>query len=400
MAHIKTKKGTIAILTGGGDVPGLNPAIRAVTIRAIREGYQVIGIRHGWAGTIELLRDNKADNSDNYQFLTEEIVNKTGRTGGTFLHSSRTRPSHVVREGVPEHLQDTYNAEMNDLTPEVIKNLDFLGVDYLIPIGGDDTLSYGVRLHQEGVKVIAIPKTMDNDVPGTDYCIGFSTCVTRITMMTNILRTSAGSHERFLVMEIFGRYAGFTAMLPTMAGAANRCVIPEYKFNIESLTELLANDRYQNPSRYSIVLVSEGAMFEGGEMVFQDTAKDAYGHAKLGGIGDLVSAKLKELSPRYNKGKPINVINQKLGYLVRGGDPDAIDSIVPMAYGNLALDLILKGLYGVLVVLKNGRYSHVPIDVVTSSKKVVNIEKHYSTERLRPHYKSFEMQPLFIMTSE
>jgi len=400
MAHIKTKKGTIAILTGGGDVPGLNPAIRAVTIRAIREGYQVIGIRHGWAGTIELLRDNKADNSDNYQFLTEEIVNKTGRTGGTFLHSSRTRPSHVAREGVPEHLQDTYNAEMNDLTPEVIKNLDFLGVDYLIPIGGDDTLSYGVRLHQEGVKVIAIPKTMDNDVPGTDYCIGFSTCVTRITMMTNILRTSAGSHERFLVMEIFGRYAGFTAMLPTMAGAANRCVIPEYKFNIESLTELLANDRYQNPSRYSIVLVSEGAMFEGGEMVFQDTAKDAYGHAKLGGIGDLVSAKLKELSPRYNKGKPINVINQKLGYLVRGGDPDAIDSIVPMAYGNLALDLILKGLYGVLVVLKNGRYSHVPIDVVTSSKKVVNIEKHYSTERLRPHYKSFEMQPLFIMTSE
>jgi len=400
MAHIKTKKGTIAILTGGGDVPGLNPAIRAVTIRAIREGYQVIGIRHGWAGTIELLRDNKADNRDNYQFLTEEIVNKTGRTGGTFLHSSRTRPSHVAREGVPEHLQDTYNAEMNDLTPEVIKNLDFLGVDYLIPIGGDDTLSYGVRLHQEGVKVIAIPKTMDNDVPGTDYCIGFSTCVTRITMMTNILRTSAGSHERFLVMEIFGRYAGFTAMLPTMAGAANRCVIPEYKFNIESLTELLANDRYQNPSRYSIVLVSEGAMFEGGEMVFQDTAKDAYGHAKLGGVGDLVSAKLKELSPRYNKGKPINVINQKLGYLVRGGDPDAIDSIVPMAYGNLALDLILKGLYGVLVVLKNGRYSHVPIDVVTSSKKVVNIEKHYSTERLRPHYKSFEMQPLFIMTSE
>lgn len=400
MAHIKTKKGTIAILTGGGDVPGLNPAIRAVTIRAIREGYQVIGIRHGWAGTIELLRDNKADNSDNYQFLTEEIVNKTGRTGGTFLHSSRTRPSHVARAGVPEHLQDTYNAEMNDLTPEVIKNLDFLGVDYLIPIGGDDTLSYGVRLHQEGVKVIAIPKTMDNDVPGTDYCIGFSTCVTRITMMTNILRTSAGSHERFLVMEIFGRYAGFTAMLPTMAGAANRCVIPEYKFNIESLTELLANDRYQNPSRYSIVLVSEGAMFEGGEMVFQDAARDAYGHAKLGGIGDLVSAQLKELSPRYNKGKPINVINQKLGYLVRGGDPDAIDSIVPMAYGNLALDLILKGLYGVLVVLKNGRYSHVPIDVVTSSKKVVNIEKHYSTERLRPHYKSFEMQPLFIMASE
>ena len=301
---------------------------------------------------------------------------------------------------VPDHLQDAYNAEINDLTPEVIKNLDFLGVDYLIPIGGDDTLSYGVRLSKEGVKVIAIPKTMDNDVPGTDYCIGFSTCVTRTIMMTHSLRTTAGSHERFLVLEVFGRYAGFTAMLPTMAGAANRCVIPEYEFAIETLTELLVNDRYRNPSKYSIVLVSEGALFKGGEMVFQDSTKDAYGHAKLGGIGDLVSAQLKELSPRYNRGKPIDVINQKLGYLVRGGDPDAIDSIVPMAYGNLALDLILKGLHGMLVVLKDGRYSHVPIDVVTSSKKVVNVAKHYNTERLRPHYKSFEMQPLFIMASE
>ena len=400
MANIKTKKGTIAILTGGGDVPGLNPAIRAITIRAIREGYQVIGIRRGWAGVIELIRDKKTDNSNNYQILTEEIVNKAGRTGGTFLHSSRTRPSHIAKAIVPEHLQDTYHAETNDLTPEVIKNLDFLGVDYLIPIGGDDTLSYGVRLYQEGVKVIAIPKTMDNDVPGTDYCIGFSTCVTRTIMMTDSLRTSAGSHERFLVLEVFGRYAGFTAMLPTMAGAANRCVIPEYKFKIENLTELLAHDRYINPSKYSVVLVSEGAMFEGGEMVFKDTAKDAYGHAKLGGIGDLISVKLQELSSKYNKGKPINVIHQKLGYLVRGGDPDAIDSIVPMAYGNMALDLILKGIHGRLIVLKNGRYDNVPIDVVTSSKKLVNIEKHYNTERLRPSYKSFEMQPLFIMTSE
>jgi 6-phosphofructokinase 1 len=400
MAKSKNQKGTIAILTGGGDVPGLNPAIRAVTIRAIREGYQVIGIRHGWAGTIEMVRDKKADNSDHYQILTEEIVNQVGRTGGTFLHTSRIRPSHVAISSVPEHLKDTYRAEMNDLTPEVIKNLDFLGVDYLIPIGGDDTLSYGVRLSKEGVKVIAIPKTMDNDVPGTDYCIGFSTCVTRTIMMTHSLRTTAGSHERFLVLEVFGRYAGFTAMLPTMAGAANRCVIPEYEFAIETLTELLVSDRYRNPSKYSIVLVSEGALFKGGKMVFQDTAKDAYGHAKLGGIGDLVSAQLKELSPRYNRGKPIDVINQKLGYLVRGGDPDAIDSIVPMAYGNLALDLILKGLHGVLVVLKDGRYDHVPIDVVTSFKKVVKVEKHYNTERLRPYYKSFQMQPLFIMASE
>ncbi len=394
------KKGVIAILTGGGDVPGLNPAIRAVTIRAIREGYQVIGIRRGWAGTVEIIRDKKADNSDNYQILTEEVVNKAGRTGGTFLHSSRTRPSHVAKVNVPKHLQDTYADEMNDLTPEVLKNLAFLGVDYLIPIGGDDTLSYGVRLYQEGVKVVAIPKTMDNDVPGTDYCIGFSTCVTRTIQMTNSLRTYAGSHERFLILEVFGRYAGFTAMLPAMAGAADRCVIPEYKFKIEHLTQLLTEDRHKNPSHYSVVLVSEGAMFEGGEMVFKDTTKDAYGHAKLGGIGELVSARLKDLSPQYNDGKTINVINQKLGYLVRGGDPDAIDSIVPMAYGNLALDLLLKGIHGRLVVLKNGRYDNMPIDVVTSTKKLVKVDKYYNIERLRPRYKSFEMNPLFIMTSE
>jgi len=400
MANFNRKKGVIAILTGGGDVPGLNPAIRAVTIRALREGYQVIGLKRGWAGILSIERDKKADNSDHFQVLTEEIVNKAGRTGGTFLHTSRTRPSHVPKTGVPLHLQDTYTENINDMTAEIIKNLEFLGVDYLIPIGGDDTLSYGVRLYKEGIKVVGIPKTMDNDVPGTDYCIGFSTCVTRTIMMTNILRTTAGSHERFLVLEVFGRYAGFTAMLPTMAGAANRCVIPEYKFNVERLTELLASDRFKNPSKYSVVLVSEGAIFEGEEMVFENTTKDAYGHAKLGGIGDLVSAKLREISPKFNNGKPINVINQKLGYLVRGGDPDAIDSIVPMAYGNLALDLILSGIHGRLVVLKNGRYDDVPIEVVTSKKKFVDVEKFYNTDRLRPHYKSFEMKPLFIMTSE
>ncbi len=400
MANIKKKKGIIGILTGGGDVPGLNPAIRALTIRATREGFKVIGIRRGWSGAIDIIRDKKADNSENYQVLTEEIVNKAGRTGGTFLHSSRTHPGHVSRGSVPTHLQSKYNKERNDLTEEVIKNLDFLGIDYLIPIGGDDTLSYGVRLSKEGPKVVAIPKTMDNDVPGTDYCIGFSTCVTRTIKMTHDLRTSAGSHERFLVLEVFGRYAGFTAMLPTMAGAANRCVIPEYKFDIEKLTELLVADRKDNPSNYSVVLVSEGAMFEGSEMVYKDLNKDAFGHAKLGGIGNLVSAKLTELSAKYNNGKPINVISQKLGYFVRGGDPDAIDSVVPMAYGNLALDLILKGIHGRLVVLKNGRYDNVPLDVVTNSKKFVNVERYYNTKRLRPHYKSFEMQPLFIMTSD
>jgi 6-phosphofructokinase len=394
------KKGVIGILTGGGDVPGLNPAIRGVTIRANHEGYQVIGIRHGWAGLVDMVREKDYDNSDNFLLLDEEIVDRTGRTGGTFLHSSRTNPGRVSKSSVPAHLKDHYKADKNDLTAEVLKNLAWLGIDTLIPIGGDDTLSYGVRLHKEGFKVIGIPKTMDNDVPGTDYCIGFSTCVTRTLQLVNSLRTSAGSHERFMVLEVFGRYAGFTAMLPTMAGAANRCVIPEYKFNIERLTELLSEDRRKNPSRYSIVLVSEGAMFEGGEMVFSHDTTDAYGHKKLGGIGDLVSERVRELSPRYNKGKTVDVVNQKLGYLARCGDPDVMDSIAPMAYGNIALDLLLKNVHGRLVVLQNGRYGDVPIETVTATKKVVNIHEHYNTDRLRPQFSSFENKPFFLMTGE
>jgi len=400
MANVNKIKGVIAILTGGGDVPGLNPAIRAITIRANREGYKVIGLRRGWAGITELLRDKKADNSRNFITLTNDIVNKAGRTGGTFLHSSRTKPSHMPKDKVPEHLKDSYNKEINDMTPEIIKNLEWLGVDFLIPIGGDDTLSYGVRMYKEGVKVVAIPKTMDNDVPGTDYCIGFSTCVTRTISITNNLRTSAGSHERILVMEVFGRYAGFTAMLPTMAGAANRCVIPEYNFEIEHLTELLVQDRNNNPSKYSVVLASEGTLFKGEDMVYQDAEKDMFGHAKLGGVGDMISAGIKSHSAKYNNGNTINIINQKLGYLVRGGDPDAVDSIVPMAFGNLALDLILGGFHGRLVVLKNGRYDDVPLEVVTSSKKIVNIEKYYNIERLRPHYHRFEMKPMFLMAAD
>ncbi|HOO14390.1 MAG TPA: ATP-dependent 6-phosphofructokinase [Candidatus Marinimicrobia bacterium] len=394
-------KKRIGILTGGGDVPGLNPAIRGITLRALKEGFEVIGIRRGWAGMINIIRDKEADNSQNFIMLNQEIVNKAGRTGGTFLHTSRTRPSSVKLDAVPEHLRDKYTAEVNDLTPEVLKNLDFLGIDYLIPIGGDDTLSYGVTLHKAGVKVIGVPKTMDNDVPGTDYCIGFSTCVTRTLELTHSLRTSAGSHERFLVIEVFGRYAGFTALLPTLGGAANRCVIPEYKFDMEHLTELLVQDRFTNPSRYSVVLVSEGAMMQNqDQMMFQSEETDAFGHKKLGGIGDVVARQLKELSGKYNNGHKINVISQKLGYLVRCGDPDALDSIVPMAYGNIAFELIMNGRSGLLVNLRNGVYGHTDLEVVTSTKKVVDVEKFYETDRLRPKYKSFENKSFFIMTSD
>ncbi|GAC1660969.1 MAG: 6-phosphofructokinase [Candidatus Acidiferrum sp.] len=400
MANVNMKKGVIGVLTGGGDVPGLNPAIRGVTLRALREGYRVIGFRRGWAGLVEMVRNENHDNSNNFQVLTEEQVVRAGRTGGTFLHSSRTNASRVSKFSVPPHLKDTYSAEKNDLTTEVLKNLEWLGMEYLIPIGGDDTLSYGVRLFKEGVKVVAIPKTMDNDVPGTDYCIGFSTCVTRTIEMSHALRTAAGSHERFIVLEVFGRYAGFSALLPAMAGASDRCVIPEHKFNIDKLTELLVADRRKNPSTYSSVIVSEGAMFEGGEMIFENDVADAFGHKKLGGIGDLVSAKIKELSPKYNQGKSVDVINQKLGYLARSGDPDAIDSIVPMVYGNLAVELLLKKVHGRLVVLKNGCYGNIPLEAIATTKKVVNVQDHYDTARLRPNYTNFDHRPFLVVGSE
>jgi ATP-dependent phosphofructokinase / diphosphate-dependent phosphofructokinase len=393
-------KGTLAILTGGGDVPGLNPAIRAITIRALREGYRVVGIRRGWAGLVDYARDKGADNSGNVQELSEADVNRAGRTGGTFLHTSRTRPSHLPLERVPPHLGAKYTAKINDVTKDVLANLQHIGVDVLIPIGGDDTLSYGKRLHDEGMNVVAIPKTMDNDVYGTDYCIGFSTCVTRTIELTHRLRTSAGSHERFLVIEVFGRYAGFTALLPTMAGAADRCIIPEHAADMEQLTELMSYDRNRNPSRYSVCLVSEGAALAAHDgMSFESEETDMFGHRKLGGIGDKVAAALKEYSPKYNNGRRIDVVNQRLGYLVRSGDPDALDSIVPMVFGNLALDLILKKQYGRLVSVHKGFYDSVPITNVTSEKKVVDVKKHYNTDRLRPIYE-FDGAPLFIMTSD
>ncbi len=395
------EKGTIAVLTGGGDVPGLNPAIRALTVRALLEGYRVIGIRRGWGGLVDLVRNPSADNSACYVDLDLDTVNRASRTGGTFLHSSRTRPSHLPRLVVPDHLRDTYKSEINDITPEIVKNLEWLGVDTLVPIGGDDTLSYGHRLHDEGFKVIAVPKTMDNDVPGTDYCIGFGTCVTRTIELARKLRTSAGSHERFLVIEIFGRYAGFSALMPTLAGAADRCLIPESPCDIDHLCQLLVEDRNKRASNYSVVLVSEGAKFRGQEeMVFSDQEQDQYGHKKLGGVGDLVSAALKECSPKHNGGRRINVVNQRLGYLVRSGDPDMLDSIVPMAFGNLALDLILQGESGRLVVLRDGRYDHVPIEIVTGEKKVVDVESYYDVNRLRPRFDSFQHKPLLVMTSD
>lgn len=394
-------KGTIAILTGGGDVPGLNPAIRAITLRAIREGFDVIGIRRGWAGLIDMVPEDKHDNSDNYIHLTADLVNRVGRTGGTFLHTSRTKPSAVKRSMVPDHLKSQFNEEINDMSDVVVKNIEWLNIDYLIPIGGDDTLEFAVDLYSRGIKVVAVPKTMDNDVPGTDYCIGFSTCITRTIQLSNQIRTSAGSHERILLLEVFGRNTGFTASLPTIAGAANRCVIPEYTFDLELFTQLLIEDRRKSSSNYSVALVSEGATYKGGHgKVIESPELDAYGNPKLGGIAEELSTHLKKLSPKFNNGREVSVISQKLGYMVRGGDPDSMDSIVPMVFGNLALELVMKGQHGRLVCIKDGRYGNVPLETITKTEKRVNVKRFYSTERLRPKYKSFEFQPMLIMTGE
>lgn len=394
---------TIAILTGGGDVPGLNPAIRAITIRAIREGFKVIGIKNGWKGVISINPLLPLEEQPYCMQLDDHIVNRLGRTGGTFLHSSRTKADKVHLSEVPDHLTGNYKDEYNDLTQEAVKNLQHLGIDYLIPIGGDDTLSYAVRLHREGVKTIGIPKTMDGDVPGTEYCIGFSTCVTRTIELTHALRTCAGSHERFLVLEVFGRNAGFSALLPTVGGAADRCVIPEHQINIEQLAALMVEDRNNNPSKYSVVLVSEGASYEGGNIVYSSHETDAFGHKKLGGIGEDIGMQLKRLSPKFNNGKPINVVNQKLGYLVRSGMPDALDSIVPTAYANLAMDLIVQGLSGQMVCINDGKYNHISIEAVKKdehgqSTKKVNVSKFYDTNRYRPIYSNIIGDPMLILT--
>ncbi len=396
---------TIAILTGGGDVPGLNPAIRAITIRATREGFRVIGIKNGWKGVISINPLLSLEEQSYCMLLDDHIVNRLGRTGGTFLHSSRTKADKVHLSEVPDHLKTNYKDEYNDLTPEAVRNLQHLGIDYLIPIGGDDTLSYAVRLHREGVKTIGIPKTMDGDVPGTEYCIGFSTCVTRTIELTHALRTCAGSHERFLVLEVFGRNAGFSALLPTVGGAADRCVIPEHQINIEQLAALMVEDRNNNPSKYSVVLVSEGASYEGGNILYSSHDTDAFGHKKLGGIGEDIGQQLKRLSPKFNNGKTINIINQKLGYLVRSGIPDALDSIVPTAYANLAMDLILQGLSGQMVCINDGKYNHISIEAVQKddlgqSTKRVNVSKFYDTNRYRPIYSNIIGDPMLILTRE
>jgi 6-phosphofructokinase len=379
----------IGILTGGGDVPGLNAAIKAVVNRAAEHGHEVLGLKRGWAGLLYVNPDDPESMAEFSQPMNESWVRTIDRTGGTVLHSSRTHPGKVKIGDVPDFLDVPIDTEPPyDFTPHALRVIDALGIDVLIPIGGDDTLSYGLRLHEEGVPVIAIPKTMDNDVHGTDYCIGFSTAVTRGVQFINNLRTSTGSHERIAVIELFGRYSGETSLITAYLAGVDRAVISEVPVDIHRLASFLVADRSANPSNYSMVTVSEGAVVEGGSLSLRGDA-DAYGHRKLGGIGEQVGAMLKEVTG-------VNIINQTIGYLMRSGSPDSLDLMVANNYAVMAADLAMEGLSGRMVALRGGTYTNVPISLIGEGVKRVDVGEMYDIKAYRPKIRHVGGKPMFL----
>ncbi|HZU12256.1 MAG TPA: ATP-dependent 6-phosphofructokinase [Chloroflexota bacterium] len=381
----------IGILTGGGDVPGLNPCIKVMVNRAIAAGNQVVGIRRGWAGLLNYDPNSTADQSEWIIPLTGRTVRTIDRFGGTFLHTSRTNPSKVKASDVPGFLRGEFQAPEGgtvDCTPHVLRVLKALGIDMLAPIGGDDTLSYAVRLHQEGVPVVGIPKTMDNDVYGTDYCIGFSTAVTRSVDLIADLRTPAGSHERIAVVELFGRNSGETVLIASYLSGADRAVIAEVPFDVERLATLAMHDRNENPSCYAVIVISEGATMKGGATV-ERGEEDAYGHRKLGGIGQQTAEALHDITG-------IEVLYQQLGYLMRGGPPDSLDRMVAMSYANLAIDLVLRHESGQMVALQSGVYTTVPLDVIARKVKRVDVEELYDVQEYRPKIAHQLGKPMFL----
>ena len=379
----------IGILTGGGDVPGLNAAIKAVVIRAAEQGHEVLGLRRGWAGLLYVNPDQPESIAEFTQPMDTSWVRTIDRSGGTILHSSRTHPGKVKADDVPDFLVPPEGAEPPyDFTPHAIKVLETLGIDVLIPIGGDDTLSYGLRLHQEGVPVIAIPKTMDNDVHGTDYCIGFSTAVTRGVQFISNLRTSTGSHERIAVIELFGRYSGETSLITAYLAGVDRAVISEVPVDIDRLAAFLVDDRRSNPSNYAMVTISEGAVIEGGEMSLRGE-EDAYGHRKLGGIGEQLGSMLKTVTG-------INIINQTIGYLMRSGSPDSLDLMVANNYAVMAADLAMEGQSGRMVALRGGTYTNVPISMIGEGVKRVDVGEMYNPELYKPVIRHVGGKPMFL----
>ena len=390
MARSGKAKRTLAILTGGGDVPGLNPCIKTLVYRGVSEGFRVIGIRRGWAGILAYNPDDPASRKNCLEELFPLNVRTIDRYGGTYLHTSRTNPSAAKVKDVPEHLTKLFSEgeKTKDFTSHVIRNLEALGIEAVIPIGGDDTLSFAVRLHKEGFPVIGIPKTMDNDVFGTDYCIGFSTAITRGVGFIHSLRTCAGSHERIAVVELFGRYCGETSLISAYLSGVDRAIISEVPFDPARLAELIMKDKRANPKNYAMITISEGASMVGGDLIMGGEV-DAYGHKRLGGIGEETGALLKKLTGQ-------DVLNQRLSYLMRSGAPDSLDLMVAVNYANMAVDLFLKGIYGRLVALSRGIYTDIPLSTVISGQKRVDVRELYDIKEYRPKVMHVSGKPMFL----
>jgi 6-phosphofructokinase len=384
------KKQTIAILTGGGDVPGLNPCIKTLVYRGVSEGIRVIGIRRGWAGLLEYNPQDSTSLDRCLQVLHPADVRTIDRYGGTYLHTSRTNPSSARKKDCPDFLQGSFKKgdKVRDFTPHILKNLELLEIDAIVPIGGDDTLSFGERLHSEGFPVIAIPKTMDNDVFGTDYCIGFSTAITRGVSFIHSLRTCAGSHERIAVIELFGRYCGETSLISAYLAGVDRAIISEVPFDPQKLATLVMKDKASNPKNYAMITISEGAKMIGGAMALSGES-DAYGHRRLGGIGEETGAILKELTGE-------DVLNQRLSYLMRSGAPDSLDLMVAVNFANMAIDLFLKGIFGRLVALSRGIYGDIPLSTITTGQKRVDVRELYDADEYRPVVMHVSGKPMFL----
>jgi len=379
----------IAVLTGGGDVPGLNPCIKAITEGALSEGWDVLGFRRGWAGPLNYNPDRPEESARYLLPLTHEQVRTIDRTGGTILHSSRTNPAKMKPSDLPDFLKGLPVKDGKvDATTHVLRVLEALKIDALMALGGDDTLSYAARLHQEGFAVMACPKTMDNDVFGTDYCMGFSTAVTRSVEAIRALRTPTGSHERIGVVELFGRNCGETALLAGYLADADRTLIAEVPFDMEKLAALLTEDRARNPSRYAMLILSEGAQMKEGPIV-EDGPEDAYGHRKLGGIGEMVGAEIERLTG-------IGVMNEKLAYLMRAGPADALDLMVSKNYGAMAIQLLKDGKRGLMMAIQGGRYTSVPVDTCIKGTRRVDIPALYDVDAYRPRIAAFAGKPMFL----
>lgn len=386
---MKRRMKRIAILTGGGDVPGLNSAMKQVVHRAMKAGLEVYGIRRGWGGLANYQIDRGLEGNKQWVVPLEyNDVRTIDRTGGTFLHTSRTNPAKVREQDMPEHLKKDGMKYPVDITETIVANLEALEIDALIPIGGDDTLSYAARLNQAGYPQIAIPKTMDNDVYGTDYCIGFGTAITRSVQALNDLRTPIGSHERIGLIELFGRNSGETSLVASYLANVDRALISEVHFDVEKLAEMIVRDKHDNPSNYAMMTISEGATPIGGQIT-QTGEKDAYGHQKLGGVGSWIADKVKELTGH-------KVTFQQLGYMMRCGAPDALDRMVAMNFGNLAMDMLLDGASGLMTALQDGKYTTVGLNSVIEGVKRVDVERFYDEDEYRPVIRRVQALPMFL----